>query len=165
MPRINQLQMQIHRAFIPNFTIKGWLHAKHLARHYSRERQLRSANLPLAIDKYLDPRLLLMETIWPVPEKGQSAEAGKESSSFSSLPALAVSLPKNLFRSGRRCGDGCRGKESGAGWELGWERRDEPLFALCARAAGRTQRSSAASGGACSPSLLTAALLKGKPVC
>lgn len=136
MPRINQLQMQIHRAFIPNFTIKGWLHAKHLARHYSRERQLRSANLPLAIDKYLDPRLLLMETIWPVPEKGQSAEAGKESSSFSSLPALAASLPKNLFRSGRWCGDGCRGKESGAG--VGAARRT-PLRSPC-KGSGQDQR-------------------------
>ena len=110
MPHINQLQMQIHQVFSPNFTIKGWLHAKHLAQLYSREQQLRSAYLLLAIDKYLDPQLLLMETIWPVPEKGQSAEARKESSTFSSLPLFAASLPKNLFRSGSWCWDGCWGE-------------------------------------------------------
>lgn len=70
MPRINQLQMQIPTVFSPNFTIKGWVHAKHLAQHYWKERQLPSANLLLVIDKYLDPQLFLMETIWPAPEKG-----------------------------------------------------------------------------------------------
>ena len=72
MPHINQLQMQIHKAFILNLTIKGSLHAKHLAQHCSGER---SANLLLATVKHLEPQLLLMGTIWPVPEKGQSAEA------------------------------------------------------------------------------------------
>lgn len=89
MPHINQLQMQIPTAFSPNFTIKGWVHAKHLSQHYSRERQLPSANLLLVIDKYLDPQLFLMETIWPVPEKGRSKEGEQHilfSPSFSSLP-------------------------------------------------------------------------------
>lgn len=122
MPRINQLQMQISTAFSPNFTIKGWVHAKHLAQHYSREWQLPSANLLLVIDKYLDPQLFLMETIWPVPEEGQSME-GEQHIPFS--PPFPASFLKSLFRSENQCRDGCWGKESRLG-----AARQSPLLSL-----------------------------------
>lgn len=160
MPCINQLQMQIHQALIPNFTIKGWLHAKHLTQNYSREGQLRSANLLLAIDKHLDPQLLLMETIWLVPEKGQSVEGRKESGMFFFLLPFAASLLKNLFRFGSQCRDGCWGMESGAGVRAA---RQTPVLPL----QGQWGKSalSAAPGRACNPPLLPAVLLKGQPIC
>lgn len=155
MPRINQLQMQIPTAFSPNFTIKGWVHAKHLTQHYSRECQLPSANLLLVIDKYLEPQLFLMETIWPIPEKRRSMEGEQHilfCPPFSSL--------KNLFRPGSRCRDGCWGEESRARWK----QPDKPHCSLC-KGNGRTSIIGHTGGTACPPSLPTAALLGGKPVC
>lgn len=164
MPLINQLQMQIHQAFVPDFTIKGWLHAKHLARHYSREQQLRSANLLLAIDKYLDPQLLLMETIWLVPEKGQSGGQEGEQHVLFSPPLLQPPSQKTSSDLEAGAGTGAGGRRVELAGSSGGSSETNPSL-LSLRGQWGGSALSAASGRACSPSLLTALLLKGKPVC